>query len=136
MTEFVSGTPTKNDEPSYPYIAMRIPQGRAIVGEGAARQEGIRYGEVCFVPVNPLDPRAAVTHVTYLHDKKGYGFVKCGLQERLQPKHANAIAQLTAGWHDLRVEAPKAVAAPEVSELPPAPAAKKGRKADGHAGQV
>ena len=101
--KFTETSRADNQKPEYPYVAMRIPRGRAIRGSRAdgTLQEGIVEGEVCYVPVNLKDGRAAKAHVKYLHDEKRYGYVEHDLGPEASEAQRKAFADLVSGWRDL-----------------------------------
>lgn len=78
--EFEEKKGEDTDLPKYPYVAMRIPQGKAITrrdekGGKCERKEGIRKGEVCFVPCHAESTKA---HLQYLINDKKYVVVGYG----------------------------------------------------------
>lgn len=101
---FEPGTKPADERPDYPHVAMRIPKGKAVIGSATEgnRREGVRKGEVCFVPVDPEDIHAAYVHVQFLKNKKKYGYVSCEFFGKLKPKDEAALRHLVGGWEDLK----------------------------------
>lgn len=117
---FIENPNSDQIKPTYPYVAMRIPEGRAIVGSnsGGDRKEGIIKGEIAWVPVNPLDVHQAVTHLAFLKEKKGYDYVEHNFHGQLTPEREARMMNLIGRWRPVQ----SAAVAEQVAEV------KSGRK--------